>query len=538
MSDIFALFSCFLDCFPLLYFYKKKRVNMEEKMAKNVQTGIITQEEMDKIIGILLEKGILTTKDLKNAGISEYRLKKLHKDGVLKRVKIGHYMPMSIDQFFNRALSFISAQERLKDARNILELCNKIEPESIKVNFYLFYLAVMSKDFSSIPNYLDILKNSPDKNEQRDLAFYLYMLSFSMNLPDYYKEIVFKTAPKDFKIEEDDVRFSQPKLASSIRSNAYRQKFNLALRQLNKDRTREQRQSPVNSMTYSLIYSAKHHEKVTTARLLESLDNEDLENSLEILKKEENMHPLKRYHRVVKTLLEDILEMKRTGIPILTTTSPVQIVDELVYHHDYKRALAVNAESAKRRSIDASLTALGRLLEYAEDFRNSLISKEVALQEPVAIEPRRDLLSDMLTLLLTEGTTDKGKDEALSLLKQQMTNIGLEGYYYLIANLILISIEAGDTSFMSPMTTLAALATGEYKIDIYKYIEELEYSIEKGYLKEARMYLTIIEEAFKKGHTDIDVVELATLLGPLQTRLKEKEKLSKDQFTIKPVEDI
>ena len=90
------------------------------------------------------------------------------------------------EDYYSKAKSLLQTSEL--EAYLLLLKCDKMCPNDLGVNNYLFYLEIMFGDYEKAVSRLDLLFSSNNDNYVRNLNLYLYLINKLYDLPEDYQQ--------------------------------------------------------------------------------------------------------------------------------------------------------------------------------------------------------------------------------------------------------------------------------------------------------------------------------------------------------------
>ncbi len=238
------------------------------------------------------------------------------------------------------------AKELLKTSRleayQLLLKCEKVDPNDLGVNNYLFYLEMMFGDYDKAIKRLDILFGSGNDNYLRNLNIYLVLLNKIGDLPEKYQEYV-------ANLTLDDIRISNPYLVKRIENeNRVRNLIMInkcynSLKVLNETIRAKQYVSLSDNIIKSLLNKAIIKSDIDNKLLVNFIKKKDYKQAIAILEKAKKKEGLNRSREYCLKLLYvlDIGAVPNVKDPNVTYIDFTDYID----NNDFRKAFIVKSNS-------------------------------------------------------------------------------------------------------------------------------------------------------------------------------------------------
>lgn len=484
----------------------------------------ITTEDKERIYHAIIHNGQLTTKILHECGFSDKRIRTLLKEKVLIRVKIGHYELWSTGALY---LYSVEALKRgyIEEALLCYEYYYRTSSFSPIANFAKFACSIIRGNLDNLEQYMDVFMcPTISKNLNKDYNFFLFMLSYIIELREDYKTAARSIDYNDIAIPLSRLDRSTSPLRVSI---YYNQDFHYAKRFL-----KEKNSNSLNDiLTQYLIEHAIQRIREIEKQIHKLIEDKDYEGLVLLLKSEEESHKLRVTWKIMLCISKDIFEMQETGVPSVSLYEETNDIYRLVQLKDYEQAQKKNKCFSRIKKIVLEYNDIATLLSDAIECR-----KRLSLNSP--IEHKIDQTPPPLeNIPISEmiSTFRMGQiEEGFQLLKSIIYWRGLTEYSYLLIGQTEICLNEKDVAFTKPLITLSALARGAYPFDFDCCIEEFHYFLENRKFESARACLNIIRGANRHGHIEIPKAAVSDLLITLSDRLNKDEHADEKSFQNKP----
>lgn len=473
---------------------------------------MISQGNLDSLYESVLNEEELTTKHLNDLGFKSRDINSLLEDGTLIRIKRGFYSFNSSEQLFRYGKKLI-LQKKYDEAAKCFELGHKIDPKNGSICFQLFFKSVQQRDYERAFELIDTLFEETNQDYERDLCFYLLLLSYITETPEKYREFAKNIGFDDIYVGKSDKRYIDSQAQNRIRSLVLQGKISFALKQFNSLLYQNGIKGPNDLLLKTLLNQATGSEIETKKKITDLIKQKEYEEALEILLLKSSQHKLSLTDSNIIRLLEVIIKMKKTSV----IPKPVEPKDdtfvEAINTNNFLMALRINKEYNNKLNISEENNAVYILLNDICDLINKLKQEK---------KPNINIkFEDIVSKLFNNET-----QAALADLKEYMRSRGQEEYEFLIIDLIQIGLLEKDPSFSSAMIALSLLEKGNMEFDSSLYIQEFYISLYNKEFKKAKLYLDIVDKSNKFRKQAIET-------KPLYDALAESENIyNKHKFII------
>lgn len=419
-------------------------------------------DELNELINLsseLSEYESITTKELKELGFTEYRIKKLSsgEEPILLRPRRGHYV------FNPKILRKIDSLQNIKQFRIFIE----------KKEYENAILIIKPCDIEYFEEY--------------DYLF-LYLLSYSVEIPEELRHIT-----KNLDIESilnNPNNQKLQKLNDDIKSNLISRHFGKArIFLIHQEMTLKEEK------TLDRVLLTVQNKRDRTNKSFASLFKENkYQEVLSILNNFFSWREPTTSESYLKKLIETLLNIKNTGIiPNEITTENADFFEN-IDNNNFKRALSVSKNQVFTKPLEDIITLIDKIKEEQETRNMQTSENEKAIEVT---------LEDILTAL-----TLKEQEKASKLIRLYLRKIKKEEYTKLVINLVQISFIENDIAFIVPMKTLISLKNGTFTPNKDLYLYKFKEAINSLCLYEASIYLEILRELQRLGLSEIKIQNL------------------------------
>ena len=120
---------------------------------------MVDNERLFKLYEAMMNsEEFISTKEIKELGITQAEIAKMVEDETLIRVKRGFYNFGNVNSLFMYGKSLIDSKRR-EDGIKVFEKCFSLDKTNLYAAYQLFINAVKVKDYDSILKYFDVMKS-------------------------------------------------------------------------------------------------------------------------------------------------------------------------------------------------------------------------------------------------------------------------------------------------------------------------------------------------------------------------------------------
>jgi len=306
-------------------------------------------ELQEKLYKIVLKEKTLTTKALNNGGINARDIQKLIQSGELLRVQRGVYALTDVKPLYSYA-RWLCHEKKYEEAQEYFLKCYELAPNHIGTNFQLLFWDIERENYDSALKYIDNSLKSENKYFINDINYYLYLLSFVIELPEHLQKRVKGFTENDIIVFSDDNRYVDFRGYTKSRKIAFSQSFINASKVLNALIKTNRRIGQKEIIERKLLDKAVHARSDLNAKRRQYLQERQYEILLKDLRNESLNHNLSKLNSYLALILTDYLEIEKTSIiPMYSNLS----LDELsskdavflaIKHRNYSLALELSMQ--------------------------------------------------------------------------------------------------------------------------------------------------------------------------------------------------
>ncbi len=311
------------------------------------------------IYDLLLTGKELSKKTLKSAKLDSSRVEALQKAGLLLEEN-GTYTVTEFRTLYIYANSLIKKGD-LDRAKAYFELCYRLDVNRTILLPVLENLLL--ERYALALKHLEFLKTAEGTSYTRDYDFYLYVLSFLMELPSDLVKRTKKLDTEDILVQNDNAPHTE--MTNRIRTLIFEQKFKKAVSLTNETFEEEiPRELAILRRASSLIAVEQDDFKES---LIYNIERKNITRVAALIQRESTRHKLKKMYIYYLLIARDILDMYMTRVIPPCTFPKSDNIYELIKTKNYDIALLRNLELAEKRQIPIQKNHLGILLSIAAD---------------------------------------------------------------------------------------------------------------------------------------------------------------------------
>lgn len=463
----------------------------------------------------------ITTKEIKDLGITQKGIAKLVEEGYLIRIKRGYYNFGNVTDLFTYGKSLIDSKRRAEGIK-VFYKCMELDPNCLYAAYQLFINAVKTKDYDNILKYYDVMYNADSTNKK--YLYYLYIVSYIIELPEHYKNVVKNLTYNDMAVEEvDDF--------TAMLNNTINLVVNGKLVYASKNRLfwHKNGQMTVDDYAETTLLREASYVNSNRRRILDDhIYEERYDEAIEMIGQEAQVRELPVYYKYVNFLLNDIVRMinfKEIHDPILL--DGVTNVFTAIDNYDYDTALLLSAERNSINKIENDRSILYVLLDRIIKLKDKILGHEevvtitdeevdetaVNTEEEVIIEEvdSKVVTYNELATTLLLGDTDKFS----MLLIDYLNSINERGYYPFITSLVEVC-KLDNVNYSKVLVILTQITDGTYVFKVEEYLNLFYESIADKQYEKAELYLVMLECV--STLTDEMISEMFKIVKTLRTQ--------------------
>lgn len=466
---------------------------------------MVDNERLFKLYEAMMNsEEFISTKEIKELGFSQAEIAKMVEDETLIRVKRGFYNFGNVNSLFMYGKSLIDSKRR-DEGIKVFEKCFSLDKANIYAAYQLFINAVKVKDYDSILKYFDVMYEQGSDNKR--YLYYLYILSYIIELPDHYKEIVKNLTYKDLTIYEHD-EYTQ------LINNTIGLVMNSKISHAYRTRSDYHSNHPSSFEDYAeiaLLKEATYMYGRNKKLLQEAIEEERYDEAHEIFGQMSSIRELPIFYKYMAYLVDDIIHMINfKEVSDVANNSQGTNVFAAIDNYDYDLALKLAIERDKNSGFESKSIMVVLLEKVVAKKKELLGDKEDTIEEVsekieevvVQCEEVIDQCSVQLSMFENEfnhlGLIMLLKENKLEEFEQYLIKYlhatNNDHYYKFIMYLIKICKMEEDYNYTRVLAIITLIAACKYEFSsieyITKYYEELTY----GNFDKAKIYVKILSE--------------------------------------------
>lgn len=482
---------------------------------------MLKEDEMNKIYDAVIYSTDLTitTKELNSCGLYTQKITKLVEDGILLRVKRGHYFPLLVDGLYKYGMN-LKSQGDIGKANDCFKKCYKLMGRNIELLSELFLISIKEIRYDEALKYVEsiICNGRANEYQRRDGKLNLYLLSLMMKLPYQFKQDAKFMTFDDVKVLDGDSRYDDLERQNQIRELLISKKFSAAFSKMNKFGF----SSSLNiedKILYLLTEQVVKKNRATMNSISNAVFTSDYDKAISILENKQEFVLLTDKESMTLQLCRKLKHMMESGtIPkkkILSTDDLQEAIDG----NNFELALEITKNFIHKYNIQPRNNILYVLTTKICNFINSQNKSD---------EKNTIINNGNVNSKITECLLKNDIDGALLLLENYLNSIGKKKYEFLVADLIKVSLFEQDKTFSKPIMTLHQITDTDFSFDVKQYIVEFYEAIYHNKIEEASTYLDILSK----------VNELENSCGFIERLEQTLNDASKTSCNIEEVKEI
>lgn len=457
---------------------------------------MLTEEKIRFVREKLKEREEVATKELLQGGIDNNDIIRLKKLGIIESSKWGHYKLVDVSKYYDEAIKAVESKEYGK-AVEFFEKSINVSFNVMESNYYLFLISVLNNNLDDAFKYFEVLYNNQnDIIGKGDLNFYLYMINYYNSVPSEYFQIV-----RNMRIEDTLDSKKKYMISREIKNQFFNKRF---VNSINAIVFSEGFQSRVIYHIISKVITAFNTDKRQLIDLIKEKKYEKVyEHYLDI----ESYRNLSDYETICLAIVKEIVQIFKLG-GVLPKSNKVMtnILSVAICNKDYKRALEINVQFNKSKSINNSTNQINLLLVAINDIIDNIdkVREEIKTNGNEEVKTQR-LEETQDYNKLVDYLMNERIEDFIAELKNYLTSLNKQEYMFLIMNLVKIDSMLEDNMYSRTMMKLSLIVSGKFSFEISEYVMCFYEYLAMKRFEVASIYLDIIESAKERKITSFSV---------------------------------
>lgn len=436
---------------------------------------MVTQEKIKKILEATLKERTLTTRDLKEFGISSYDINVLLEGKKLERLRRGSYRWIDVTVLYDYGKDLIKVR-RYDESATCFKTCYELNPNDSDICFQMFYRAIMSNNYEeAISYYQKMMGGLTRVEDKRDLKTCMLMLKELTNLPNEAKEQISTISYRSI-ISENGYNKSVEKLWADdkLRHYIYRRQYDIAYSIIT---NLEQKYHGLNHWKMVIKFLLHHIFAVRNIKPLEMARKKDYEGLIIHLEELVARNPKDIEMASALKLTKERLQMEKTGILPTCTFVETHNIYTALEHQSYKQAKSLCSFYEEKHFRLPNAT----ILQLLDDMIAS-------------IEKKRSQEATIPNILLYLRKEDLST--AFGLLKMYLERIEMSKYEAVMIELIKIGYLESDAQFRKAFGLLnnQNINVAGYALFCYEALATKNYDL-------ADSYISVLTKLRDLGHS-------------------------------------
>ena len=502
---------------------------------------MVDNERLFKLYEAMMNsEEFISTKEIKELGFTQAEIAKMVEEETLIRVKRGFYNFGNVNSLFMYGKSLIDSKQR-SSAIKVFEKCFSLDKTNIYAAYQLFINSVKVKDYDNVLKYFDVLYEHDPENKR--YLYYLYILSYIIELPQYYKDIVKNLSYKEMTIYEHD-EYTQ--LINNTISLVMNSKISHAYR----TRSDYHSNHPSSFEDYAeitLLKEATYMYGRKKKLIQEAVEEDRFDDVHELFGQMSSVRELPIFYKYMAYLVDDIIHMINfKEVSEVANNSQGSNVFAAIDNYDYDLALELARERDKNSGFE-NKSIMVLLLEKVVAKKKELLGEKVETSveevveetiEEVAVQ-REEVIDQCIQLSMFEsefnhlGLIMLLKENKLEEFEQYLINYlhatKNDHYYKFIMYLIKICKIEEDYNYINVLAIITQITACRYEFSSIEYVTKYYEELTKGNFDKAKIYVKILSEF---NALDEDTLsDLYELIGTSKARYNEK-------VVVQPVQEV
>lgn len=332
---------------------------------------MVDNERLYKLYEAMMKVELITIKEIKELGFTQHDIAKLVEDGTLIGVQIGFYNFGNVDSLFMYGKSLIDSKKR-DEGIEVFKRCYTLDKDNVSVAMQLMLSSIKSKEYNEILKYYDVLYNSDNTNKR--YLYYLYLISYMVELPEHYKVIVKNLKPQDLMVEETD---PYTKLLNNTIGLVFNGKLSYAC-SIRAGWHSDNRQGVGDYTEITILKEAVACNVINKKKLEVCIMEERYDEAVELLAQESEVRDIPVYNKYVNFLLNDLVRMInfKEVHEVITANFQVTSLFSAIANYDYELALRLSEEYNQGNNLDDSKSLIYVLLKRIIKLKKEILNIE------------------------------------------------------------------------------------------------------------------------------------------------------------------
>lgn len=314
-----------------------------------------------KLICELIIKGLPLTKTiLLKSGIKESEIQKMLDEDILKTISQDLYQLYSLYELYYYGVDLLS-QKEIKKANICFKLCHQLNPNNRIFLLQLFCKSLKLHDYKmALERFSKIEKIESEKYES-DNNLYLYLLSMLTTCPKEYEEKLYSMDYDSILLPIDSREYHKDEM-NNIRHLIMKNKYNLALRLLNKTIQRDKYSTIEQEVLKELLLQVIDADKEFKISLLRSSKEEKYSEIYASLKEISHQRYLSNTEAYIYLITKTIIDILQTNIIPEPTITESECIYEAIKGNNFVLAKSLNDKDLKSKYPPIEVQVINILL--------------------------------------------------------------------------------------------------------------------------------------------------------------------------------
>lgn len=455
---------------------------------------MVTKDKILLIYEMILQDKSLTTKELNASGFTSNDINVLIKQNIVVRVKWGLYALKDVNLLVSYGCN-LANQKRYDDAQLCFEKCYTMDKTNYYVDSQIFLSAIRSKNYAKALEVYQSLINDEKPINKANTQLYLYLLNQIIELPEDYCKIASNLTYDDIRIPYKEEKIDNQICQNNIRKLLINHNYVEAFQQLRKLLSSGTKVRINDVILRELLDQCLDAHLSYQLYTVEFVQNKQYSELISNLSAKKERFVLNKNDEYVLRIAKNIIQIKESSVFPQIKEGQIKDVFEAIDNDDYELALKFSCDFDKQNNFDDSKSAINLLLKDIVQLKEKLSIEQKEKEDKQSSLNNQNKLFSQTVISLMNLLVNNKLDEAYKQIEYYLQAIEQEKYYFLIIDLIKISLLVKDKSFKKPLSALTLISQNKYSIDISSFIQEFYASIFEKRYSCARLYLDIISSS-------------------------------------------
>ena len=435
---------------------------------------------------LFVDNDVVTTRELLELGFTNKDLTRLIEAGKIRRVKRGFYEVANVYKMFYY-YKYLSGSRIKKYDRGaqVIDKCIELDPNNGLYRAVKLMNRVFHQDWEeSLEQISFLVKNGDNDKYRREHNFWLYLMSFNIELPDDLKKYLSSLKVTDMYVLDDDERYVDKELQNEVRTLAFDKKIQHAIDLLRKS-PEYGNKNVAKRITMGLLIGVRKSYQKRQEEVYKLVNAGEYEKAIRVIEEEKEFHGISNFDGYILLILKDLKRMiDDKTLPIIKSYDCTSCFSS-IENANYKKALGLFQEQKQVTSKTMKL-----LLERVVEEENKLVENNKLF----------DKINDLLLKQDVDG--------AFNNLIYYLNTLGTSEYLAIFSCFIKLDLISDDKSFPITKRELELMKEGSYQLDVTTFLQDYYYALQYREFDKAKIYLELISRVKNITGEVFDIYDL------------------------------